>query len=63
MGGYPMSDPTIRTMPIVRPVRDQYGERIVVSVPDAWDDPTLECDCRACAAQRPVAPTLEDGPK
>ena len=53
-----MSDPRPFSVSIVRPVRDQYGDRIVVTL--ATRPAELTCDCAACSAQLEAATTIAD---
>ena len=53
-----MSDPRPFSVSIVRPVRDEYGDRIVVTL--ARRPSELTCDCAACSAQLEGAPTVAD---
>ena len=51
---------------VVRTVRDEYGERVVVSLQSHATASELMCDCSACAAQLegvPAAPADEGAPE
>ena len=55
-----MAHSKLRQVPVVRRVRDQYGERVVVTLEAIPEAPDLVCDCTACNAQLQGAPTLTD---
>jgi hypothetical protein len=46
------------SVPVVRTVRDQYGDRIVVTLNSS--PPELTCDCIACRAELQGATTVEN---
>ncbi len=51
-----MSDPRPSTVPFVRSVRDQHGDRIMVGFAPPPDE--LTCDCTSCNAQLQGATTV-----
>ena len=53
-----MNDPRASTVPSLHPVRDEHGDRIVVTFKARPDE--LACDCSACRAQLEVATTSTD---